>query len=59
MKTSLLVSALAIFSVAAARFDENQCGPKAGNQKCKANKCCSKYGWCGTTTDYCLPKTVS
>jgi len=29
------------------------CGVNAGNTKCGKNQCCSKYGYCGTTSDYC------
>ena len=28
-----------------------RCGKKYG--KCDSDKCCSKYGWCGTSSDYC------
>ncbi|ORX95093.1 hypothetical protein LY90DRAFT_393547, partial [Neocallimastix californiae] len=28
-----------------------KCGPKYG--RCKDNKCCSQYGYCGQTTGYC------
>jgi len=28
-----------------------KCGKKDG--KCPEGKCCSKYGWCGTTSEYC------
>lgn len=30
-----------------------QCGRQAGNALCPNNLCCSQYGWCGTTEDYC------
>ncbi|KAL6709250.1 hypothetical protein ACN47E_001657 [Coniothyrium glycines] len=53
MRGSALFSVLAIASTCAAQFDPEQCGPKAGNQKCRQNKCCSQYGWCGTTNAYC------
>jgi len=29
------------------------CGAWAGNTKCRKNYCCSKYGYCGTTAEYC------
>jgi len=29
------------------------CGAWAGNTKCRKNYCCSKYGYCGTTDEYC------
>ncbi|KAJ7792533.1 hypothetical protein B0H14DRAFT_165027 [Mycena olivaceomarginata] len=32
-----------------------ECGPDAlpENQNCPLNVCCSKFGFCGTTTDFC------
>jgi len=30
-----------------------KCGPKNGNKVCPSGKCCSKYGWCGTSDDHC------
>eukprot|EP00833_Pecoramyces_ruminatium_P002870 jgi/Orpsp1_1/1176902/evm.model.c7180000059442.1 len=30
-----------------------KCGPKNGNTICPKNRCCSKYGYCGETDDYC------
>ncbi|ORX63913.1 hypothetical protein BCR32DRAFT_134356 [Anaeromyces robustus] len=36
------------------KISENgKCGEKNGNTICPSGKCCSKYGWCGKTTDYC------
>ncbi|KAK6915411.1 Chitin-binding, type 1 [Dillenia turbinata] len=32
-----------------------QCGKQAGGQTCANNLCCSQYGYCGSTDDYCLP----
>jgi len=29
------------------------CGVNSGNRKCGKNQCCSKYGYCGTTAEYC------
>ncbi|XVE93968.1 hypothetical protein REPUB_Repub01dG0240000 [Reevesia pubescens] len=31
-----------------------QCGSQAGDALCPGGLCCSKFGWCGTTDDYCL-----
>jgi len=31
--------------------NENRCGKDYGS--CKSGYCCSKYGWCGKTTDHC------
>ncbi|PTQ26714.1 hypothetical protein MARPO_0535s0001 [Marchantia polymorpha] len=30
-----------------------QCGRQAGNAVCPNNLCCSQYGWCGSTSEYC------
>lgn len=30
-----------------------QCGKQAGNALCPNGMCCSQFGWCGTTADYC------
>ncbi|KAH7518305.1 endochitinase [Ziziphus jujuba] len=30
-----------------------QCGRQAGGALCPGGQCCSKYGWCGNTPDYC------
>ncbi|XP_062176801.1 endochitinase-like [Alnus glutinosa] len=30
-----------------------QCGTQAGGATCPGGLCCSQYGWCGTTSDYC------
>ncbi|XP_074577590.1 endochitinase-like [Curcuma longa] len=30
-----------------------QCGRQAGGAACPSGLCCSQFGWCGTTQDYC------
>lgn len=30
-----------------------QCGSQAGGALCPGGICCSKYGWCGSTSEYC------
>ncbi|KAA8535943.1 hypothetical protein F0562_028421 [Nyssa sinensis] len=40
---------LAWFAVASAE----QCGSQAGGALCPGGLCCSQYGWCGSTPDYC------
>ncbi|XP_021887857.1 endochitinase CH25-like [Carica papaya] len=30
-----------------------QCGQQAGGALCPGGLCCSQYGWCGSTEDYC------
>ncbi|KAI9107746.1 hypothetical protein K1719_021082 [Acacia pycnantha] len=32
-----------------------QCGTQAGGALCPGGLCCSQWGWCGSTNDYCGP----
>nr|CAB97002.1 putative class I chitinase [Phaseolus vulgaris] len=32
-----------------------QCGTEAGGALCPRGLCCSQWGWCGSTIDYCGP----
>ncbi|GFY92151.1 pathogenesis-related 4 [Actinidia rufa] len=32
-----------------------QCGRQAGGRLCDNNLCCSQWGYCGSTNEYCLP----
>ncbi|CAL5341207.1 unnamed protein product [Camellia sinensis] len=36
-----------------------QCGSQAEGALCPGGLCCSKFGWCGTTYDYCGPDCQS
>ncbi|KAI9050602.1 hypothetical protein LZ554_005761 [Drepanopeziza brunnea f. sp. 'monogermtubi'] len=44
---------------------DGSCGPKNGNTICDPNSkaytggCCSQYGWCGKTADYCGTGCIS
>lgn len=38
-------------------FPSGRCGRQAGGQRCPTGECCSEKGWCGTTSEYCLPST--
>ena len=31
----------------------DQCGGNAGGAICPNDLCCSQYGWCGNTAEYC------
>ncbi|GMI65218.1 HEVEIN-LIKE, pathogenesis-related 4 [Hibiscus trionum] len=33
-----------------------QCGRQAGGALCPNNLCCSQFGWCGSSDEYCLPE---
>lgn len=52
--------------ISARAFSENgQCGPNNGDLLCDPDStvysgtCCSQYGWCGNTSDYCGQGCVS
>ncbi|WMV21823.1 hypothetical protein MTR67_015208 [Solanum verrucosum] len=34
-------------------LNEGECGMQADGAKCPTGMCCSIWGWCGTTSDYC------
>ncbi|KAA8549808.1 hypothetical protein F0562_001492 [Nyssa sinensis] len=44
-----IFSLLAWFAVASAE----QCGRQSGGALCPGGLCCSQFGWCGSTPDYC------
>lgn len=47
---TLMIISLATTTTATAQ----QCGRQAGGKLCPGNQCCSQWGYCGTTDDYCL-----
>ncbi|XP_059650293.1 hevein-like preproprotein [Cornus florida] len=54
MGKSFLCTIVSLCLVAAVATAQ-QCGQQAGGATCANNLCCSQYGYCGTTDDYCLP----
>ncbi|KAK4282892.1 hypothetical protein QN277_014217 [Acacia crassicarpa] len=52
MSMQKLVAWLVIGALAVCVRGE-QCGRQAGGALCPGNICCSQYGWCGTTDEYC------
>ncbi|KAJ9172588.1 hypothetical protein P3X46_015805 [Hevea brasiliensis] len=48
---NLILFALALLLLDASSAE--QCGKQAGNALCPSGLCCSQYGWCGSTPDYC------
>ncbi|XP_030496018.2 mulatexin [Cannabis sativa] len=32
---------------------DHRCGPSTANNPCNPGRCCSSYGWCGSTYKYC------
>jgi basic endochitinase B len=55
VSTSIKPLALAIFWLGTLSWTTRaeQCGSQAGGAVCPNNLCCSKWGYCGSTTDYC------
>lgn len=51
MRAVALVAMLATALAASARAE--QCGSQANGALCPNGLCCSKWGWCGSTSDYC------
>ncbi|XP_057966362.1 basic endochitinase [Malania oleifera] len=43
---------LGVFYVSLGAWAE-QCGKQAGGAVCPGGLCCSQFGWCGNTNDYC------
>ena len=50
--TSLVAVVLAALLLSSACFAQD-CGSEAGGAICEDNLCCSQYGYCGSTSDYC------
>ncbi|PHT41760.1 Basic 30 kDa endochitinase [Capsicum baccatum] len=42
-----------LFAVLLLAVSAEQCGSQAGGALCAPGLCCSKFGWCGNTNDYC------
>ncbi|CAD6335314.1 unnamed protein product [Miscanthus lutarioriparius] len=53
MRALAVVAMVATASLLAASARAEQCGTQAGGALCPNCLCCSKFGWCGTTSDYC------
>ncbi|XP_038883175.1 endochitinase-like [Benincasa hispida] len=51
MKAHSLIILSFVFLLGAASAE--QCGRQANGALCPNNLCCSQYGWCGDTDDYC------
>lgn len=45
-----LLQGLALIVVVASQ----SCGPQNNGALCPTGQCCSQYGYCGTTSDFCL-----
>ncbi|PON46112.1 Glycoside hydrolase [Parasponia andersonii] len=47
---------LALVLAAIGGVAAEQCGRQAGGAICPNGLCCSQYGWCGSTYEYCSPQ---
>ena len=48
-----LVSLILLFFAFLLGTTAEQCGTQAGGAVCPNGLCCSQFGWCGNTNDYC------
>ncbi|KAH9291307.1 hypothetical protein KI387_043501 [Taxus chinensis] len=55
MKTKAVVLFLLV-AVAVSVCGAQNCGSQASGRTCSGGECCSKWGWCGTTDEHCLPE---
>jgi len=53
MKVLPVVGVVVLAFVVQVASDPLQCGAGAGDALCKNNLCCSKWGFCGSTDNYC------
>ncbi|XP_066373027.1 chitinase 1-like [Miscanthus floridulus] len=53
MRALAVVAMVATAALLAASARAEQCGTQAGGALCPNCLCCSKFGWCGSTSDYC------
>jgi hypothetical protein len=51
--TMAAMRALLVLVLFAVASRAEQCGSQAGSATCPNCLCCSRYGWCGSTPDYC------
>ena len=52
-KKMKLLSLILIFLAFLLGTTAEQCGTQAGGAVCPNGLCCSQFGWCGNTNDYC------
>ena len=49
------VLSLLAASAVASPLANGRCGADFGDMLCPDNKCCSQFGYCGSSSDYCAP----
>ncbi|KAM3290373.1 Wound-induced protein WIN2 [Capsicum baccatum] len=52
--STTILLALVLFIVSGVA-NAQQCGRQRGGALCGGNLCCSQFGWCGSTPEYCSP----
>ncbi|BAF17390.1 Os05g0399300 [Oryza sativa Japonica Group] len=52
-KKAALVALAVLAAALATAARAEQCGAQAGGARCPNCLCCSRWGWCGTTSDFC------
>uniref|UniRef100_A0A453TAR1 chitinase n=1 Tax=Aegilops tauschii subsp. strangulata TaxID=200361 RepID=A0A453TAR1_AEGTS len=52
-RTMRAFALFAVLAMAATMAVAEQCGSQAGGATCPNCLCCSRFGWCGSTSDYC------
>ncbi|RWR79275.1 basic endochitinase-like protein [Cinnamomum micranthum f. kanehirae] len=57
--TSFPLLLLFLVGLLAGEAFAEQCGSQAGGALCPGGLCCSQFGWCGSTSDYCGPTCQS
>lgn len=55
MKMIRLNITIILLTYTVATVAGQQCGRQASGRTCPGNICCSQWGYCGTTADYCSP----
>lgn len=51
----LSLGVMLLLCLVASAAAQPHCGRQAGNRKCPGRMCCSRWGYCGTTAEYCGP----
>ncbi|KAJ8627106.1 hypothetical protein MRB53_020413 [Persea americana] len=51
----VLIWALAVICCSWCMVEAQQCGRQAGGRVCDGGLCCSQWGYCGSTDEYCSP----
>ncbi|KAJ3045025.1 hypothetical protein HDV00_012446 [Rhizophlyctis rosea] len=53
----LITALMVLVTLSSATAQIQRCGSQGNGKSCSTGLCCSQYGYCGTTDDYCNSKT--